>query len=46
MRNVSDADVATAKASSISIAAAQNLKAPEMDGGAGAGGVDTNNAGS
>jgi hypothetical protein len=29
MRNVSEADVATAKASSISIAAAQNLKAPE-----------------
>jgi oligopeptide/dipeptide ABC transporter ATP-binding protein len=29
MRNVSETDVATAKASSISIAAAQNLKAPE-----------------
>ena len=43
MRNVSEADVVTAKASSISIAAAQNLKAPEGDGGAG--GVSTGNAG-
>jgi oligopeptide/dipeptide ABC transporter ATP-binding protein len=33
MRTVSEADVATAKASSISIAAAQNLKAPDGIGG-------------
>jgi hypothetical protein len=47
MRNVSEADVETAKASSISIAAAQNLKAPEGDGGlAGPSGVNSNNAGS
>ena len=36
MRNVSEADVATARASSISIAAAQNLKAPVGDGSGGA----------
>ena len=35
MRNVSDSDVATAKASSISIAAAQKLKAPVADAEAG-----------
>jgi hypothetical protein len=50
MSNVSEADVETAKASSISIAAAQNLKAPEADGGLGgargAGGVNSDSAGS
>jgi oligopeptide/dipeptide ABC transporter ATP-binding protein len=37
MRNVSEKDVATAKASSISISAAQNLKLPPADGGVGGG---------
>ncbi len=43
MRNVSDADVATAKQSSISVAAAQKLKAPEGSGGVGD--ASSNNAG-
>ncbi|MGH7761230.1 MAG: ABC transporter ATP-binding protein [Candidatus Dormibacteraceae bacterium] len=51
MRNVSEADVATARASSISIAAAENLKAPVGDGsgggvvgGAGTAGGSSNSA--
>jgi peptide/nickel transport system ATP-binding protein len=43
MRNVSDAAVATAKQSSISVAAAQKLKAPEGPGGVGD--ATSNNAG-
>jgi oligopeptide/dipeptide ABC transporter ATP-binding protein len=48
MRNVSEADVATAKASSISIAAAQSLKAPDGEAGVGglAGGGSSTRSGS